>query len=1080
MIAPVIDAALARTRTVISIFILLLLAGTVSYISIPKESSPDIDIPQIYVSTFLEGISPPDAERLIIRPLEQEMASIEGVKEMKSTAYQGGGYVLLEFQAGFNKEKALDDVQKAVDQARPELPAEVEEPTVTEVNFSLFPVLVVTLSGDVPERTLLKLSKSLQEDLEALPSVLEASIAGDREELVEIIVQPELLESYNLDGVQILNFFNASNRLVAAGNLDTGAGRFAIDVPGLFENINDILDMPIRTEGDSSITVRDIAEIRRTFKDPENFARLNGERAVAIEIVKRSGENIIDTIDSVRAVVEKERQFWPETVEVSFTQDESKNIKTMLADLQNNVISAILLVMIVVVWALGVRAAGLVGLAIPGAFLTGILIIYTMGLTVNVVVLFALILSVGMLVDGAIVVVELADRKMAEGLHRKEAFGIAAKRMAWPIISSTATTLAAFAPLLFWPGIVGEFMSYMPLTLICVLCASLAMALIFVPVLGSLFGKAATAKDPEMQKMLAASEEGDLSTIKGFTGGYIKILDKALSFPGMVLLAAVLLLFGVQFLYAKVGKGVEFFPEIEPERASILVHARGNLSVFEKDKLVREVEERIIGVEGIDTLYTRSGKAAQQGSDLAEDVVGQFQIQFYDWFMRPPADEILTSIREKTADIPGIYVETKKAEEGPASGKAVQIQIASRFPEMLNGATQTILSAMEELGDFRDIEDSRPMPGIDWKLNVDRAQAAKFGLDLTTIGYYVRMVTNGLIVAEYRPDDSDDEIDIVLRHDIDQRTLDQLDNVRVSVGDNSVPISSFVEREAKPAVGVLNRSDQRRIITVQADLPPGMNINAKVEDIKAWLIENADKIPPEVSVTFKGEDEDQREAQEFLMKAFVIALFMMAIILVTQFNSFYSALLILTAVIMSTIGVMIGLMVTQQPFGVIMSGVGVIALAGIIVNNNIVLIDTFDHLRQTYGDKMSVRELVLRTGAQRLRPVLLTTFTTVIGLMPMVLQLNIDFISREVSHGAPSTQWWVQLSTAVVFGLSFSTVLTLIVTPSALMLREKAGLFAQKVKAGVTGVFPQKQEKKSPRKKATKKPGKPSGKKAKA
>lgn len=1062
MMAPIIDAALSRSRTVLCVFILLLLTGTFAYLNIPKESSPDIDIPQIYVSTGLQGISPTDAERLLIRPLEQEMASIEGIKEMKSSAYQGGGYVLLEFQAGFNKEKAIDDVQKAVDQARPDLPADVDEPKVTEVNFSLFPVLVVTLSGQVPERTLLKLAKNLQEKLEALPPVLEASIAGDREELVEIIVNPELLESYNLDGVQIVNFFKASNRLVAAGNLDSGAGRFAIEVPGLFENINDILDMPIRTQGDSSITVRDIAEIRRTFKDPENFARLNGQRAIALEIVKRSGENIIDTIDNVRALVDAEQQFWPSNVEVSFTQDESKNIKTMLADLQNNVISAILLVMIVVVWALGVRTAALVGIAIPGAFLTGILIIYMMGLTVNVVVLFALILSVGMLVDGAIVVTELADRKMAEGLHRKEAYALASKRMAWPIISSTATTLAAFAPLLFWPGITGEFMRYMPLTLMCVLAASLAMALIFVPVMGSIFGKAAAANDPKMKKMLAASEEGDLKEIKGFTGFYISVLDKALSIPGAILVCAVILLVGVQISYAKFGKGVEFFPEIEPELASVLVHARGNLSVFEKDRLVKEVEDRILGTEGIDTLYTRSGKAAQQGGDLAEDVIGQFQMQFLDWSVRPPADEILDGIREETADIAGIYVETKKAEEGPPGGKAVQIQIASRFPEKLNPTTETILAAMEELGDFRDVEDSRPMPGIDWQLKVDRAQAAKFGLDINTIGFYIRMVTNGLEVAEYRPDDSDDEIDIVLRHDVDQRTLDQLDNVRISQGERSVPISSFVTRVAKPAVGVLNRSDQRRIITIQADLPPGMNINAKVEDIRAWLTTNADKLDPEVSITFKGEDEDQRESQEFLMKAFLIALFMMAIILVTQFNSFYSAFLILTAVIMSTIGVMIGLMVTQQPFGVIMSGVGVIALAGIIVNNNIVLIDTFDHLRERYGKTMSIREIILRTGAQRLRPVLLTTITTVIGLLPMVLQLNINFFTREVSHGAPSTQWWVQLSTAVVFGLSFSTVLTLIVTPSALMFRENVAGGFQKLKAFVA-------PKKADKKKATKK-----------
>ncbi len=1042
----IIEAALSRARTVLSVFLLLILAGTYAYVTIPKESNPDIDIPQIYVSMFLEGISPDDAERLLIRPMEQELASIEGVKEMRGSAYQGGGFVLLEFQAGFDKDNALDDVQKAVDQARPELPPEVEEPRVTEVNFSLFPVLIVTLSGEVPERTLLKLARGLQEKIETIPSVLEAGIAGDRDELVEIIVKPELLESYGLDGAELLSFFDRSNRLVAAGNLDTGAGRFAIEVPGLFESVSDIMDMPLRVNGDSVITVADIAEIRRTFKDPENFARLNGERAIAIEVVKRSGENIIDTIETVREMVGKEQALWPGAIEVSFTQDESKTIRTMLLDLQNNVISAILLVMVVVVWALGMRAALLVGVAIPGAFLTGILVLYAMGLTVNMVVLFALILSVGMLVDGAIVVTEYADRKMAEGLHRKAAYGEAAKRMSWPIISSTATTLAAFAPLLFWPDVVGEFMKYMPITLIAVLASSLLMALIFVPTIGSLIGKAGAANDPKMRNMLKASEDGDLADIHGFTGWYIGVLRLALKAPGFILIAAVMLLIGVQFAYAKYGQGVEFFPDIEPDFASVLVHARGNLSVFEKDTLVREVEERVLEVEGIQTVYTRAGGEAQKGSDLAEDVIGQLQLQFKDWSVRRSADEILDDIRARTDDLAGIKIETRKAEGGPPTGKAVQVELASRFPEKLDGMTQLVLEALDNIGGFRDIEDSRPLPGIDWKLDVDRAQAAKFGLDITTVGLYIRMVTNGLEVAEYRPDDSDDEINIVIRHDKDERTLDQLDRVRIEGAGGSIPISNFMERKAKPAVGVINRSNQKRVIIVQADVLPGTNITAKVDEVRAWLAENAGRLDPAVEVSFKGEDEDQKRSQDFLMKAFTVALFMMAIILVTQFNSFYNALLILTAVIMSTIGVMIGLMVTGQPFGIIMTGVGVIALAGIIVNNNIVLIDTFDHLKKTYGDTMDLREIILRTGAQRLRPVLLTTVTTVVGLLPMVLQMNIDFFAREVSVGAPSTQMWVQLATAIVYGLSFSTVLTLIVTPSALMFQGNAARFFGRVK----------------------------------
>jgi multidrug efflux pump len=1038
MMSTIIDAALNRTRTVLLILVLLIISGLYAYFDIPKESEPDIDIPQIYVSMSLEGVSPEDAERLLLRPVEQELTTIEGVKEMKASAYQGGGYVLLEFQAGFDKDKALDDVQKAIDQVRPELPDTLEsEPKVTEVNFSLFPVLVVTLSGELPERTLLRLAKQLQDEIEALPYVLEAAIAGDREEQVEILISPELIESYNLDGIEIIQFFDRSNKLVAAGSLDTGAGRFAIEVPGLFEDVSDILEMPVRTSGDSTIKIRDVAQIRRTFKDPENFARINGEKTIAIEVVKRAGENIIDTIEAVREVVEQERQFWPKEVNVLYTQDRSKDIRRMLADLQNNMISAIILVMVVVVAALGLRASALVGIAIPGAFLTGILVVYSMGLTVNIVVLFSLILSVGMLVDGAIVVTEYADRKMAEGLPKKKAYGLAAKRMAWPITASTATTLAAFAPLLFWPGIVGEFMKYLPLTLIAVLSASLMMALIFVPTVGAIVGKPGAASDEKELKKLALAEEGDLGQISGVTGKYLKVLEKALNMPGKVLLAAVFMLVIVQLVYGKLGKGVEFFPDVEPEVATVLVHARGNLSVFEKDALVSEVESEIKSVKGIDTYYVRSGKSAQQGSELAEDVIGQIQLEFSDWDKRRPADEILGEIKKKTSEIAGLVIETKKMEGGPPTGKALQVQIASRFPELLPEAVEKLRLGLDEIGGFVDIEDDRPLPGIQWEMKVDRAQASKFNLDIATIGQYVRIVTNGLKVAEYRPDDSDEEIDVVVRHPVDERTLDQLDRVRIEGLGGSVPASNFIKREAKPAVGTINRSDQRRIMTVQADVPPGVNINESVEKVKSWLLNNQDQFDSRLEFRFKGEDEDQREAQQFLMKAFVVALFIMAIILVTQFNSFYSAFLILSAVIMSTIGVFIGLMITQQPFGIVMSGIGVIALAGIIVNNNIVLIDTFDHMKREYGESMGIREIILRTGAQRLRPVLLTAITTILGLMPMVLQLNIDFIARDVSHGAPSTQWWVQLSTAIAFGLTFSTVLTLIVTPSALMFRER-------------------------------------------
>jgi multidrug efflux pump len=1032
----IIDAAISHSRTVILALVLILLAGSFAYVSIPKEDSPDINIPTLYVSVTHEGISPEDSERLLIKPLEKQLRAIEGVKEMTSTAFLGGANVVMEFDAGFDVDQALLDVREKVDLAKPELPADADEPTVHEINFSLFPVLTVSLSGTAPERTLLRIARDLQDSIEGISTVLEAKIVGDRDELLEVIIDPLALESYNLNASDILEMVSKSNLVVAAGSLDTGQGRFAVKVPGLFETMEDIVNLPVKVNGDAVVRFKDIASLRRTFKDSDGYARLNGMPALSLEVSKRTGENIIETIEQVRAVVEQARQGWPATVTVAYSQDKSTDIRNNLLDLQNNVLSAVLLVMVVVVAALGLRSACFVGIAIPGSFLTGILVLSVAGLTVNMVVLFALILAVGMLVDGAIVVTEYADRKMSEGLPKKEAYGLAGKRMAWPIIAATATTLAAFLPLMFWPGVVGEFMKFLPLTLIATLSASLVMALIFVPTLGSVFGKPGGTADPETMKAIAAGENGHLEDVKGLTGRYLRVLGVALRHPAKVLLAALLILVGVMWSYANFGRGIEFFPEVEPHNAVLQLHARGNLSVDERDRLVRQVEQVVLAVQrehGEFHAITAQSMASsgQRGNDEAEDVIGRITVEFTDWFSRRPADEILGEIRRRSEIFAGVIVEARKEEQGPPVGKPVQVEVSASEPKLIEPAVRRIRGALEEIGGFVDIEDGAQIPGIEWELSVDRAQAAKFGADVQLIGSYVRMITNGMKLGEYRPDDSSEEIDIVVRLPERYRNIEQLDRIRMQTSSGLVPISNFVTRVAKQKVGLLKRTDGRRAMTVKADVAPGLLADDKVQEIRAWMAEQS--FDPRISIAFKGEDEEQKAAQDFLGKAFGVALFLMAIILVTQFNSFYSAFLILTAVIMSTVGVMIGLLLTHQPFGIIMSGIGVIALAGIVVNNNIVLIDTFDRLRETTD---SVREAILRTGAQRLRPVLLTTITTILGLMPMVLAMNIDFFSRTVQIGAPSTQWWRQLSTAIVFGLSFATLLTLVVTPSALMLRE--------------------------------------------
>ena len=1009
---------------------LVLVAGSVAYVTIPKESDPDIAIPIIYVLIPHDGISPEDAERLLVRPMEQELRNVEGLKELRATAREGHATLVLEFEAGFDSDQALNDVREQVDDARNELPGDTEEPSVHEVNVALFPVIVVTLYGDVSERVLVSLARGLRDKLEGLPGVLEADIAGDREDVLEVLVDPGRLESLNQTPGALLRSVARNNQLVAAGALDTGQGRFSVKVPGLFEKTEDVLEVPIKTSGNRVLTFGDIGIARRTFKDPTGFARVDGQPAIVLEVSKRIGTNIIDTIADVRALAEEERRNWPNGVQVRFSQDKSEDIRNMLRDLQNNVVAAIVLVMIVVVAALGLRTAGLVGISIPGSFLTGILVLSFAGLTINIVVLFSLIMAVGMLVDGTIVVVELADRRMAEGHPRREAYAMAAKRMAWPIIAATATTLAAFMPLLFWPGIVGEFMKYLPITLIATLAASLFMALVFIPTLGGVVGRRAPDSDYQVES-LSAAESGDLNRITGASRLYLGVVRVAVTHPVSVVLLAGVLLAGVYAAYGHFGRGVEFFPDVEPENAVLHVHARGDLSIDERDQLVREVEQRILDMPEFASIYARSGTRFRS-EEVSEDTIGIVQLEFIEWRHRRPAAEILDEVRARTADLAGIVLEVRKEEMGPPVGKAIQIELSSPEPELLPGAVEKMRAGLEGIEDLVDVTDTRPIPGIEWQLRVDREEASRFGVDVNIVGSTIRLVTNGIKAGEYRPDDTDDEVEIRVRFPFSERSLGQLDRLRVTTSEGAVPIANFVTRAAIPRTGTINRTDGERILKIESEVREGVPVNDKVTEIRNWLAGAG--LDPRIAVTFKGEDQEQREAEAFLTKAFGAALFVMAIILVTQFNSFYQAFLILSAVLLSTVGVLFGLLITDQPFGIVMSGIGVIALAGIVVNNNIVLIDTYNILRR---GGMEPIEAALRTGVLRLRPVVLTSITTVLGLMPMVLGVNIDIVGRSIAVGGPSTQWWTQLATAVAGGLAFATVLTLVLTPSLLVLGEK-------------------------------------------
>lgn len=1029
-----IEAALGHSRTVLTTMVLMVAAGIISFISIPKEADPDIPIPIFYVSIVHQGISPEDAERLLIRPMETELRSLEGLEDITSIASQGHAGILLEFDVNFDKDAALQDVREKVDLARAELPSDTEEPVVREFNTALFPVLIVTLSGDVPERTLYTAARRLKDEIEAVPTVLQAELVGHREELLEVVIDPAKLESYNISQSELINIVALNNRLVAAGNIDTGQGRFSVKVPGLFEDREDVLNLPIKVSGEGVVTLSDIAEIRRTFKDPNGYARFNGHSAIAIEITKRIGTNIIDNNDQVREAVARFTAEWPEAIHVNYTLDASNWIYRSLGSLQSSIMTAIILVMIVVVAALGMRSAMLVGIAIPTSFMIGFFFLASADYTINMMVMFGMLLAVGMLVDGAIVVVEYADRKMSEGLDNRAAYTLAAKRMFWPVASSTATTLAAFLPMLLWPGVSGKFMSYLPITLIVVLSASLITALIFVPTMGAIFGKAETEND-EVLKQLAGAETGDIRSLSGLTGSYIRLLDKLVHYPGRVLAATGVILVGTIMLFSAFSNGVEFFVDTEPEQAIVLVSARGNLSAQDTLSLAREVEEIVLNTDGVKTVFTRTGPGLGSGSsgrnDVPKDLIAQMMIELKPYEERRKGAVILEEIRQKTKPLAGIKVELRKQEDGPPTGKDIQIELTSTNYQKLLDTAGTIRAHLDtEVAGLVDVEDGRPLPGIEWIMTVDREMAGRFGADVTSVGAVIQLVTNGIMIGEYRPDDAQDEVDIRARFPDNFRVLDQLDHLRVQTPHGLVPISNFVTREAQPQVSTIERINGFRRVMVKANTAVDpvtgekVNIDEKVRELSAW-VEDAN-IDPAVRVTFRGANEEQAESASFLGGALIGALFLMFIILLTQFNSFYHSILTLSTVVLSTVGVLIGMVVTGQAFSVIMTGTGIVALAGIVVNNSIVLIDTYQRLRE---DAMDPVEAVLRTAGQRLRPIMLTTITTMFGLLPMALQINFDFVTREIVLGGPVSVWWVQLSTAIIFGLGFSTLLTLVLVP---------------------------------------------------
>ncbi|AVO36379.1 efflux RND transporter permease subunit [Pukyongiella litopenaei] len=1196
----IVDWAAARARMVLAFIALSLVIGASAYVGLPKEGEPDIDIPMLFVSVQFPGISAEDSESLLIKPMETELSDLDGLDKMTATAAENYAGILLEFDFGWDKSATVADVRDAMNSAQGKFPDGAEQYEVTEINFSEFPIVIVNLTGAVPERTMAQIARDLRDEIETLDSVLEAGIAGSRDEMLEVIIDPLRLESYNVTALELINVVQNNNQLIAAGEVETAQGTFAVKIPSSFDDPLDVYDLPVKTNGDRVVTLGDLAQINFTFEDRVGTARFNGEKTVALQVVKRKGFNLIDTVDEVRTVIAETRAKWPPelqaAVEVGTSNDQSRIVGSMVRQLEGSVLTAVALVMIVVLAALGSRAALLVGFAIPTSFLLCFAYLAAMGVSISNIVMFGLILAVGMLVDGAIVVVEYADKRIHEGVGPMHAYVEAAKRMFWPIVASTATTLCAFLPMLFWPGVPGEFMGMLPITLIFVLSASLVVALVYLPVVGGVTGRIsrlfAGASDglrarlpwiacaalvpvalyglfvaamqvlnpqyllPAETPALAGSLIGALLFIAAafaasitldaariertprrvqtghrhtLFGHFIKLIAGNPVMPLVAIGLVFMAIFQVVFVeYPARSRGVEFFVESEPEQATLFVRARGNLSLDQADALVREAEAVLDAHPAVINMFAFAGDGGlntdASGAQVPADTVGRIQFELIPWEDRPSTtqslfggwfereiraedydgDAVIAELETALAELPGFETEILPLGRGPASAKPVHLRLKSDNGADLLAATELARAQFDQMPGLVQIEDTLPLPGIDWQIDVDVEKAGRFGADVATVGAMVQLVTRGILLDTMRVDSSDEEIEIRVRLPDEFRVLSTLDNLRVRTHDGLVPLSNFITRKPVGKLASISRVDQHRFYDVKADVETGLtklvardagtggetplallhevtgsevatgptltapsgatlelrkllgaegfedaraaydagtarlvpvNANERIASLDAWL--DTGPFPASVDWEWTGDREEQAESQAFLSKAFAAALGLMFVILLTQFNSFYNSVLVLLAVIMSTTGVLIGMMVMDQPFSIIMTGTGIVALAGIVVNNNIVLIDTY----QEFSSHMPPIEAIVRTAEARIRPVLLTTITTMAGLTPMMFGLSLDFIGGGYSIDSPTSLWWKQLATAVVFGLGIATMLTLIVTPSFLALRVWAGTY---------------------------------------
>ena len=1025
----IIDFALSRAKTTLMIALLILIAGSYARQEIPIAASPNIQLPFVSVSVFLDGASPSDGSRLVAKPLENRLKNVSGVKNISAASSLSFVRLFMEFEVGYDIDNALVDTKQAVEEVKFNLPQEAEDPQIREYSNANFPVMSLSVIGTSSLRQKVFFAKELKDRIEKIEEVLETEVIGSPDEVLEGIINKSKMEAYGVTLTDLYYSVANNNVIIPGGKQDTGLGSFMIEVPSVIVNAEDVYSIPIKVTKDAVVTLSDVASIRRTFKDFNSYARVNGADAVAMEVMLKEGANAIDAANKIEIELEEFNKILPKNLTVVKTNDDTVWANMMVSELNGNIISAVVLIMILVVASMGFRVSMLVGLSIPFCFLMTYLTLYLLGYEVNFLVMMGLLLGMGMLIDGSIVVTEYADRKISEGLSRLEGYRLASKRMFTPVLASVGTTIAAFIPLIFWPGYTGQFMRYLPITVSIVLASSLFYSLVLIPVLGSYFGQSSSSL--KLGKDSDKTGEPLFDKLSEYYGKLTKIFVKN---PGETIILTLAVLFTIVTTYSFYGKGTVYFAIVDPVKAELTIRGRGNFSALESKKIIETVEERLLQIDELESVFLRSGSPWWESGG---DKIGSGYVEVV-----PPSErdisglEIMQLVTEVTQDIPGIIVEAVADLGGPSFDSPIELNISGDIEADVIAASLIAEEFMRnEVKGLTGIFSSQPYPGVEWNVEVDKQKAAQLGVNVGDVGALVQMLTSGFKVGEFRPDDSKDEVEIRVRFPAEDRTITGINNLNVTTRNGLVPVSSFIQLSPKENRATVNRRNAQYVQEIGASTIDESAVAAKVAEMQKWIdAQNFSK--QGVVMEFTGMQEETEEVNQFMVMAGITAIFIMLILLLTQFNSFYQSLLILSAVFMSFVGVLLGLLISNRPFSSTMTGISIVTLAGIVVNNNIVLIDTFNRLKFESPEKDRF-ELVRETCQQRLRPILLTSATTIFGLLPLAMGLSLDLLGRDLSIGTRVVDWWQNLALSIVFGLGFSTFLTLIFTPAALALPYK-------------------------------------------